>query len=81
MTLYNNKTHVKDMEEVKREIKKVAKLDPSEEKLVVDKIRSQVHTSTGMSKEELNKIIRGFEKNTKDKINPEEVRNLRRLAE
>ncbi|KKT41073.1 hypothetical protein A2W54_03265 [Candidatus Giovannonibacteria bacterium RIFCSPHIGHO2_02_43_13] len=81
MSLFSDdKTHIKKINDLKKELKKTPNLTPEEEKMVLDRARREIHTSTGMSKKEfLEKVIRPIERNAKDKITRDEARGLRKL--
>ena len=81
MSLFSDdKTHIKKINDLKKELKKTQNLTPEEEKMVLDRARREIHTSTGMSKKEfLEKVIRPIERNAKDKITRDEARGLRKL--
>lgn len=74
-------THIKKMLDFQKSLRRVQDLTPKEEGLVLERAKKIIHTQTGMSKKEyLNKVVRPLQMNTKDSINPEEARNLRKLA-
>lgn len=74
-------TRIKKLDDFKKALRRVAYLSPKEEKEVVDRARNSIHSGSGMSKDAfLKKVVRPFQMDTKDDIDDEEIRNIKKLA-
>ena len=79
MALYEDKTHITKIDDLKRELRHSG-LSHEDQKRVLEKLEPRVHGYNGMSQEEFQKEVRVMLKNTKDKIDPRDAAKLRRLG-
>ena len=68
------------MADFKKAIKSVPGLSHEKEKIVTEAAEKKIHGYNGMNKKEFKEVIRGFEKDTKDKIERRDARSLRKLV-